>query len=151
MEIFDKTPTIPEDTLQYALYPPPDLSDKTSVTTFAACVEAYIETLLPGFLWHRDPFELKVVANPDRDGWILEGRMRVGDSVDDEWCVVWLLREVSAKWAVIIRYVVYFSCVSLNLSYTSVFDSDGEFLLIEAAEALPAWVKPTNAENRVRH
>lgn len=30
------------------------------------------------------------------------------------------------------------------------FDSDGEFLLIEAAEALPAWVTPTNAENRVR-
>jgi hypothetical protein len=32
----------------------------------------------------------------------------------------------------------------------SVFDSDGEFLLIEAAEYLPAWVTPSNAENRVR-
>lgn len=32
----------------------------------------------------------------------------------------------------------------------SVFDSDGEFLLIEAAETLPPWVKPTNSENRVR-
>ena len=31
----------------------------------------------------------------------------------------------------------------------SVYDSDGEFLLIEAAEALPAWVSPSNAENRV--
>ncbi|KAF8311241.1 SGT1-domain-containing protein [Clavulina sp. PMI_390] len=28
-------------------------------------------------------------------------------------------------------------------------DSDGEFLLIEAAEVLPAWVSPSNAENRV--
>ncbi|CAK5280077.1 unnamed protein product, partial [Mycena citricolor] len=27
--------------------------------------------------------------------------------------------------------------------------SDGEFLLIEAADALPAWITPTNAENRV--
>ena len=34
-----------------------------------------------------------------------------------------------------------------NLS--SVFDSDGDFLLIEAAEHLPAWVTPTNSENRV--
>jgi hypothetical protein len=28
-------------------------------------------------------------------------------------------------------------------------DSDGEFLLIEAANDLPAWVSPENAENRV--
>ena len=33
---------------------------------------------------------------------------------------------------------------------TSVFDSDGEFLLIEAANELPLWVTPSNAENRVR-
>ena len=39
----------------------------------------------------------------------------------------------------------------LGSSYChSVFDSDGEFLLIEAAEALPSWVTPTNAKNRVR-
>lgn len=31
-----------------------------------------------------------------------------------------------------------------------VSDSDGEFLLIEAAEVLPPWVTPSNAENRVR-
>lgn len=30
------------------------------------------------------------------------------------------------------------------------YDSDGEFLLIEAAESLPKWVSPSNAENRVR-
>lgn len=30
------------------------------------------------------------------------------------------------------------------------FDSDGEFMLIEAAEFLPSWVKPSNSENRVR-
>lgn len=66
--------------------------------------------------------------------WMLEGRMRVGDSVDDEWCVVWILREISKKWDFAI----------------SVMDSDGEFLLIEAAEVLPSWVKPSNSENRVR-
>jgi hypothetical protein len=28
----------------------------------------------------------------------LEGRMRVGDAVDDEWLVVYLLRQVSKRW-----------------------------------------------------
>ena len=28
----------------------------------------------------------------------LEGRMRIGDAVDDEWLVVWLLTRVSLKW-----------------------------------------------------
>ncbi|KAF8168261.1 SGT1 protein-domain-containing protein [Crassisporium funariophilum] len=134
MDIFNRPPSISEDTLQYAIYPPPDSSDKVSVTTFATCIISYVDALLPDHLWHRDAFEVKLVPNQDTDGtWILEGRMRVGDCVDDEWCAVWLLKEISAKWDVVI----------------SVYDSDGEFLLIEAAEALPSWVKPTNSENRV--
>ncbi|KAJ2928898.1 hypothetical protein H1R20_g8201, partial [Candolleomyces eurysporus] len=134
-DIFNRPPSIAEDTLQYTIYPPPNLTDKASVTTFAACFQSYIEILLAEFIWHRDAFELKVVPNPeDDDAWILEGRMRVGDCVDDEWCVVWLLREISSKWDVVI----------------GVYDSDGEFLLIEAAEGLPSWVQPSNSENRVR-
>jgi hypothetical protein len=31
----------------------------------------------------------------------------------------------------------------------SIRDTDGEFLLIEAANELPPWVSPENAENRV--
>ncbi|KAJ3531640.1 hypothetical protein NM688_g7544 [Phlebia brevispora] len=133
MEIFNRPPTISDDTLQYTLYPTEDLSDKASVTTLAVVMQGYAESLLPDMQWHRDAFQLKVVPNPDGQGFVLEGTMRVGDCVDDEWCAVWLLRELSAKWDVVI----------------SVFDSDGEFLLIEAAEQLPAWVTPSNAENRV--
>jgi SGT1 protein len=33
----------------------------------------------------------------------------------------------------------------------SVRDSDGEFLLIEAADSLPSWVTPSVVENRVRN
>jgi hypothetical protein len=32
----------------------------------------------------------------------------------------------------------------------SVRDSDGEFMLIEAADNLPSWVTPSVVENRVR-
>lgn len=138
MDIFNRPPSISEDTIQYTLYPPPALADKSSATTLAACIQSYVFDILPHFLWHRDSFEVKVVKDVDstaaRDNkWMLEGRMRVGDSVDDEWCVVWILREISKKWDFAI----------------SVMDSDGEFLLIEAAEVLPSWVKPSNSENRV--
>lgn len=138
MDIFNRPPSISEDTIQYTLYPPPALAEKSSATTLAACVQAYVSELLPNFIWHRDSFEVKVAKDIDsaaaRDNkWMLEGRMRVGDSIDDEWCVVWILREISKKWDFAI----------------TVMDSDGEFLLIEAAEVLPSWVKPSNSENRV--
>ncbi|OJA18839.1 hypothetical protein AZE42_00817 [Rhizopogon vesiculosus] len=138
MDIFNRPPSISEDTLQYTLYPPPALAEKSFATTLAASVQAYVSELLPHFLWNRDSFEVKIARDIDsapasENKWLLEGRMRVGDSIDDEWFVVWLLREISKKWDFVI----------------SVLDSDGEFLLIEAAEALPSWVKPSNSENRV--
>ena len=56
------------------------------------------------------------------------------------------------------RYIqgqIYFfsrSLEGLTTAYQAVsaIDSDGEFLLIEAADSLPPWVSPSNAENRVR-
>ncbi|KAF8640995.1 hypothetical protein AX17_000640 [Amanita inopinata Kibby_2008] len=98
MDIFNRPPAISEDTLQYALYPPPKLTDVHSTTSLVACVLDVVHDLLAEFIWHRDSFELKVVKNPDAEGYILQGRMRVGDSVDDEWCAVWLLKEISSKW-----------------------------------------------------
>lgn len=43
-----------------------------------------------------------------------------------------------------------FQFVDCHLFYTSrVVDSDGEFLLIEAADYLPPWAKPEICEERV--
>lgn len=64
----------------------------------------------------------------------LQGRTNFGDSVEDEWLIVYLLRELSKQYP---------------QSWIRVFDSDGEFLLIEAADALPRWLNPEVAENRV--
>lgn len=100
IDIFNRPPSIAEDTLVYLLNPPPGQDDKSSVLALAASVRSYVESLLPGFIWHRDSFDLKVAENSDggEGEWRIEGRMRVGDSVDDEWLVVWLLKEISAKW-----------------------------------------------------
>ncbi|KAF9229591.1 SGT1-domain-containing protein [Gyrodon lividus] len=137
MDMFNRPPSISEDTLQYTLYPPLPLADKPSCVSLATCIHDFVSKLLPDFLWHRDPFQLKVIPDPDArlggDKNVLEGRMRVGDCVDDEWCVIWLLREISKQWDLVI----------------SSSDSDGEFLLIEAAESLPGWLNPLNATNRV--
>jgi SGT1 protein len=150
MDLFNRPPSISEDTLQYTLHPPDSLSDRPATLTLATLIHEFVQTLLPDFLWHRDPFQLKVEANPDGNGYILEGIMRFGDCVDDEWCVVWLLREISRKWDLVIRCVRPHAVWLATNVLCSVADSDGEFLLIEAAESLPSWVTPSNAENRVR-
>jgi hypothetical protein len=54
--------------------------------------------------------------------------------VEDEWLIVFLLRELSRN----------FSDLWIRVS-----DSDGEFLLVEAANALPRWLNPEIADYRV--
>jgi hypothetical protein len=64
----------------------------------------------------------------------LEGITNFGDNIDDEWLVVYLLYRLTG--------------FDPNL-VIKVDDSDGEFLLIEAANHLPKWCEPSNSENRV--
>jgi hypothetical protein len=64
----------------------------------------------------------------------LHGITNYGDSVEDEWLIVFLLRELSKQFS--------------NL-WIKVVDTDGEFLLIEAANTLPRWLNPEIADNRV--
>lgn len=60
---------------------------------------------------------------------------RYGDNIEDEWFIVYLLKCIT-------------ECVPGTV--VSVRDnSDGEFLLIEAADALPEWVTPDTAQDRV--
>lgn len=64
----------------------------------------------------------------------LRGRTSYGDSVEDEWLIVYLLRELSKQFPD---------------AWVRVFDADGEFLLVEAANVLPPWLNPEVAEYRV--
>ena len=120
MNIFNQPPTISEDTLVYRLYPPAGISSKAAITALAVNMKSYVESVLPEMQWHRDSFELKVSGNPNADGYIIQGHMRVGDCVDDEWCAVWVLREISSKWDVAIR------CVSLLVTTVSSPDNHTE-------------------------
>ena len=64
----------------------------------------------------------------------LRGRTNFGDSVEDEWLVVYILRELSKSFTQI---------------WVTIVDTDGQFLLIEAANALPKWLNPEIADFRV--
>lgn len=64
----------------------------------------------------------------------LHGRTNFGDSIEDEWLIVWILIMLSKQFPQL---------------WTRTTDSMGEFLLVEAANVLPAWIDPEIAENRV--
>lgn len=63
----------------------------------------------------------------------LHGITDYGDSVEDEWLVVYILRELTTQFPDL---------------WVRVSDSDGEFLLVEAANVLPKWLSPENDANR---
>ncbi|XP_009070554.1 PREDICTED: protein SGT1-like, partial [Acanthisitta chloris] len=62
------------------------------------------------------------------------GTTEFGDNVEDEWFIVYLIREITRE----------FPGLAARID-----DNDGEFLLIEAADFLPKWLNPENSENRV--
>jgi hypothetical protein len=88
-------PSIAEDTLHYAIHLP-ETAESADKSTLAVLISDHVQSLLvQPWLWNKDGWELKAAEGSKRK---LEGTMRVGDAVDDEWLVVWLLREVSKKW-----------------------------------------------------
>ena len=64
----------------------------------------------------------------------MHGTTDYGDCVEDEWLIVYLLRELTKTFSDL---------------WVRVFDTDGEFLLVEAANVLPKWLNPEIDCNRV--
>ncbi|KAI4144755.1 MAG: hypothetical protein LQ341_002578 [Variospora aurantia] len=136
-EGFDGFPKILlDDCVQYTVYiidsKLNDFNVREQLRKVQAAANALCKNLLKDFIWQRDAFGLEMVQQKGQN--FLQGRSNYGDSVEDEWLIVYLLRELSRQFP---------QC------WVRVFDSDGEFLLIEAADALPRWLNPEIAENRV--
>lgn len=63
----------------------------------------------------------------------MHGKTDYGDSVEDEWLIVYIIRELSK---------------SFPQAWARVWDADGEFLLVEAANVVPEWLTPEMDSNR---
>ncbi|KAN0069812.1 SGT1 domain containing protein [Elaphomyces granulatus] len=133
-------PQLPDDSVEYSLYwiPPGPTSAFDAAATRLQLQEAQksaselTKSLLKDYIWQREAFGLEVAK--ENGVTLLRGRTIYGDSIEDEWVVVYLLRELTKRH---------------NELWVKVVDSDGEFLLIEAAGILPSWLEPEVAENRV--
>ncbi|KAL2839071.1 SGT1 protein-domain-containing protein [Aspergillus pseudoustus] len=135
-------PELPDDCIEYSLHyipfsPAPAVVDEVADTR-ARLIEVQksaaelVKSLLKDYIWQREGFKLEITK---ADGITsLNGRTTFGDSIEDEWVIVYLLRELTGKHEDI---------------WATVTDSDGQFLLVEAAGALPAWLEPDIADNRV--
>ena len=136
-EGFDGFPkNLPDDFVEYTLHIVnsnfSQLEKREELGKVKSAALEFTSSLTKGFIWQREGFTLKIdrEANPP----CLRGRTNFGDSVEDEWLIVYILRELSKKFPQI---------------WIQVHDTDGQFLLIEAAAALPRWLNPEVADFRV--
>jgi hypothetical protein len=148
-EGFDGFPKrVPDDCVEYVIYTiDQKLRDvaatRARLNQILKAANELVKKHAADYIWQRDTFELKLYPNPSsrepakpkpQSAPNLSGRTNFGDSVADEWLVTYLLLELSKE------------CPD---AWIRVYDADGEFLLIEAANALPKWLNPDVAENRV--
>lgn len=121
----------PRNCIEYRLFP---LNRSLpGISAFKDEVEAFVDRICEDYIWQRDAFTLCINENLDSEP-ILEGSVHFGDAIVDEWLVVYILRELTR-----IHAGLAVHCA----------DDDGELLLIEAAEALPEWLTPDTAQDRV--
>lgn len=136
-EGFDAFPkSLPEDSVEYTIYlfdsALTDLERREKLRQIQSAGIKLINQLLKDFIWQRESFGLSLKREDGRS--FLRGCTNYGDSVEDEWLIVYILRELSKQFP---------------KTWTKMADTDGQFLLIEAANTLPRWLNPEIADFRV--
>ena len=113
-----------------------------------------VDQFVGDYVWHLEGFKLQVSTreHPCDRGYVpddsktlrcghLWGQTWYGDNVEDEWFILWLLKEITRP----VHRLELLGCELVARAW----DDDGEFLLIEAADTLPHWIQPSNSANRV--
>ncbi|KAJ4986874.1 ecdysoneless-like protein [Stagonosporopsis vannaccii] len=136
-EGFDGFPKkLPEDVVEYIIFiidtRLSDIQTRERLQAFQRALQDFKKKFLKEYIWQRDEIKVDLVREHDR--WLLKGQTNYGDSVADEWLIVYFLRELSKEF---------------KDAWIRIYDTDGEFLLIEAANALPKWLTPEVAEHRI--
>ncbi|XP_016983005.2 protein ecdysoneless [Drosophila rhopaloa] len=148
-----------DDFVEYYIFPkiPENMKDETILRKLMLQVRTEIAAIVKeksmerSYLWHKDEFHLQIRMGSAEERLLNEeinleeeeelgdlpphfhGVTHYGDNISDEWFIVYLLTEITRFRS---------DCIA------RVSDSDGEFLLIEAADALPDWASPETCEQR---
>ncbi|XP_030444511.2 protein ecdysoneless homolog isoform X2 [Syzygium oleosum] len=132
---------LPDDTVFYSIFPDSALSSASAAAaadglqSLRLRILASISPFASSYLWQHQPFSLSLSSTSAAVLPLhLHGKLRYGDNLEDEWFAVFLLFHISRE----------FPDLSVR-----VWDTDGEFLLIEAAFHLPRWLNPETSLNRV--
>ncbi|KAF8018517.1 hypothetical protein BT93_H3408 [Corymbia citriodora subsp. variegata] len=144
---------LPDDTVFYSIFPDSAAVSSSSAPRSPADLQSLhvrilssISPFTSSYLWQHQPFSLSLSSpssspppppcpcSPAPLPLHLHGKLRYGDNLEDEWFAVFLLFHISRE----------FPDLSVR-----VWDTDGEFLLIEAAFHLPRWLNPETSLNRV--
>ncbi|KAI0399106.1 SGT1-domain-containing protein [Xylaria palmicola] len=133
MEAFPRS--LPETCVEYMLFILDDTLEPRRLLTELENVRKSAMQLCgaiaKGYIWQRDSFQLQI-KREDKLVY-LHGTTDFGDSIEDEWLIVYLLRRLTT---------------TLPSLWARVFDGDGEFLLVEAANVAPEWLSPEIDSNR---
>ncbi|KAF2237402.1 SGT1-domain-containing protein [Viridothelium virens] len=126
---------LPEDCVQYAIYIINERLDnahqRLHVQEINSAAKELRKKYSQDYIWQEEEFSLNLIHNEGR--WILQGKTNFGDCIADEWLIAWILRELSKKF---------------EDAWIRLYDTQGEFLFIEAAKALPKWLNPEIGRNR---
>ncbi|KAL1196411.1 ecdysoneless-like protein [Cardamine amara subsp. amara] len=135
---------LPDDTVFFSIFPDSSLSGTGSVTSTVLQslhleIIDFVSPFTSPYIWQHEPFSLSIALSSScacnkTPMPHLHGKLKYGDNLEDEWFAVFLLFRISAA----------FPSNSIR-----VWDTDGEFLLIEAAFHLPRWLDPETSLNRV--
>src|SRR5690348_11861438 len=99
-EGFDGFPKkLPDDVVEYMIFiidsTLSDTQTRERLQAFQRALSTLEKKFLKEYIWQRDAINLELV----RDGqqWLLRGQTNYGDSVADEWLIVYFLRELSQE------------------------------------------------------
>ncbi|KAI1751124.1 SGT1-domain-containing protein [Xylaria castorea] len=120
--------SLPDNCVEYMLFVLEALEPRTLLTELENVRKTAMQlcnTTAKDYIWQRDSFQLQIKREA---GLIyLHGSTDYGDSIEDEWLIVYLLRRLT---------------ITFPSLWVRIFDGDGEFLLVEAANVVPNWLSP---------
>ena len=137
-----------EDAVTISIYPDPS-PNGNSLTIPDLCallnvLTASIDEISKSYIWFKESLKLHLIVPNGKNDKInkndgstpphFTGTVKFLDSIEDEWFITYIAFKLSE-----LHKNVSISCT----------DTDGQFLLIEAADFIPDWIDPENCENRL--